>query len=119
MNRPIIVGLNPTKAQYRKGCAWFRLQEWILQLDVGIVAFTNLSHDPFWDKKTIDHSYLFKSVQPHSKVIALGGLVSKTLDRLSIDHYILPHPSPLNRQINDYSYINRKLQECKEYLKEK
>lgn len=25
----LIIGMNPTKAQYRKGCAWYRLQDWI------------------------------------------------------------------------------------------
>lgn len=113
---PIIIGMNPTKAKYRKGCAWYRLQDWIDELDVGMVAFTNLSHDPYWDKKTVDFAYVRESTRPHGKVIALGGLVSKVLSGLSIDHYTLPHPSPLNRQINDDDFINMKLKECKRYL---
>ena len=113
---PIIIGMNPTKAKYRKGCAWYRLQDWIDELDIGMVAFTNLSHDPYWDKKTVDIAYVRESARPHGKVIALGGLVSKVLSGLSIDHYTLPHPSPLNRQINDDDFINMKLKECKRYL---
>lgn len=116
MVNPIIIGMNPTKAKYRKGCAWYRLQDWIDELDIGIVAFTNLSHDPHWDKKTVDLTYVRGCVRPHRKVIALGGLVSKVLSGLSIDHYTLPHPSPLNRQINNTAYISQRLQECKRYL---
>lgn len=115
---PIIIGMNPTKGKYRKGCAWYRLQDWIDELDVGIVAFTNLSHDPYWNKKTVDFAYVRETARPHGKVIALGGLVSKVLSGLSIDHYTLPHPSPLNRQINNHAYISQRLQECKEYLHE-
>lgn len=112
----IIIGINPTKAQYRKGCAWYRLQDWIDELDVGIVAFTNLSHDPHWDKRTIDREHVLACVRGHDKIIALGGLVSKALTRLGIDHFTLPHPSPLNRQINNTEFILERLRECRSYI---
>jgi len=114
--RSIIIGMNPTKAQYRKGCAWYRLQDWIDELDVGIVAFTNLSHDPHWDKRTIDREHVLSCVRGHDKVIALGGLVSKVLTKLDVDHFTLPHPSPLNRQINNPEFISGKLKECRSYI---
>lgn len=108
--------MNPTKAQYRKGCAWYRLQDWIDELNVGIVGFTNLSHDPLWDKRTIDREHVLSCVRGHEKIIALGGLVSGVLSKLGIDHFTLPHPSPLNRQINDSAFIEKKLDECRNYL---
>lgn len=112
----LIVGMNPTKSKYRKGCAWYRLQDWIEELDVGIVAFTNLSHDPHWDKRTLDRSFVLESTHGHKKVVALGGMVSKVLTSLHVDHFTLPHPSPLNRQINDQTFVKKKLEECRNYL---
>jgi hypothetical protein len=116
-NKPLFVGINPTKAQYRKGCAFFRLMEWIELMDLGIVAFTNISHDPHWNKRAVDPHFLLASVREHTKVIALGGLVSDTLSKLNIEHYTLPHPSPLNRQINNPDFIRKKLEESRNYLK--
>ena len=50
-----------------------------------------------------------------SAIIALGNNASKALGK--IPHFKLPHPSGKNRQINDKEFINKKLQECKEWLK--
>jgi hypothetical protein len=115
-NKPLFIGINPTKAQYRKGCAFFRLMDWIEEMDLGIVGFTNLSSDPYWNKRSVDPHFLIAGVREHTKVIALGGMVSKVLSDLNIDHYTLPHPSPLNRQINDKAFIKKKLEECRNYL---
>ncbi len=116
-SKPLFIGINPTKAQYRKGCAYFRLMDWIQEMDLGIVAFTNLSHDPHWNKRSVDPHFLLDGAREHNKVIALGGLVSKALSELNIEHYTLPHPSPLNRQNNDTNLIRKKLDECRNYLK--
>lgn len=113
----LFIGLNPTKAKYRKGCAWYRLHDWIEDMGIDIFAFTNLSFDPWWDGKMNDDLYqiVSKSVEGH-KVVALGGKVSKVLNRLNVDHFMLPHPSPLNRQINDTVYISDQLKKCLEYI---
>jgi hypothetical protein len=115
-SKPLFIGINPTKAQPRKGCAYFRLMDWIQEMDLGIVAFTNLSYDPYWDKRFVDPHFLLAGAHGHHKMVALGGLVSKALSELHIEHYALPHPSPLNRQINDRDFIKKKLQECQNYL---
>lgn len=114
--KPLFIGMNPTKARYRKGCAFYRLMDWIDEMDLGIVAFTNLSHDPYWNKRSVDPHFLLAGTVKHTKVVALGGMVSKVLTKLNIDHYTLPHPSPLNRQINDRDFIRKKLEECRNYL---
>ena len=117
MTKPLFIGINPTKAQYRKGCAFYRLQDWLEEMGLGIVAFSNLSHDPYWDKRTIDDTYVRANVGEHTKVVALGGMVSKHLKRLDIEHFTLPHPSPLNRQTNDPEFISNQLKKCAFYLK--
>lgn len=116
MNKPLFIGINPTKARHRKGCALDRLMSWIEEMDLGIVAFTNMSHDPHWNKRFVDPHFLLDATCKHTKVIALGGLVSNTLCKLNIEHFALPHPSPLNRQINDKEYISKKLKECRDWL---
>jgi len=113
---PIFIGMNPSKARLRKGCALFRLYEWFDYMDLDVVAFTNLSPDPYWDKTQVDRSLLYASLRGHGSVVALGGLVSTHLSRLSIEHFTLPHPSPLNRQINDEKFISHKLDLCKNFL---
>lgn len=115
---PIFIGMNPTKARYRKGCAWFRFQDWVTEMGISKFTFTNLSFDPHWDKKKVDYQFLSESIDGHDRIVALGGLVSNHLNKMNVSHYTLPHPSPLNRQINNLAYISQRLQECKEYLHE-
>lgn len=50
------------------------------------------------------------------KIVALGNNASKRLTKWGLDHYRLPHPSPLNRQLNDDEYINTQLIKCKKFL---
>ena len=119
MKNVIVIGLNPTKlAIPRKGGAWRRFQEWLDYLDIDKVSFTNISPDPHWDKKHMDKAFLKDSLGGHTKVIAWGPSVSKYLTKMDVGHFVLPHPSPLNRQINDHKFIQQKLDECKEYLNE-
>jgi uracil-DNA glycosylase len=47
-------------------------------------------------------------------IVALGNNASKALGK--IPHFKLPHPSGRNRQINDKSYIEARLAECKKYI---
>lgn len=115
----MVIGLNPTKlAVPRKGGAVHRFSQWLDEMCIDMVSFTNLSPDPYWDGKEIDESLLRESMVGHSKIIVWGNSVSKYLKKMGIDHFVLPHPSPLNRQVNDPEFIGQKLRECKEYLSE-
>jgi hypothetical protein len=117
MKNMIVIGLNPTKLSIpRKGGAVSRFREWLDYLGIDKVAFTNLSPDPYWDKKKIDQDFLVRSISDHTKVVAWGPAVSKYLTAMGIEHFTLPHPSPLNRQVNDHNFIRQKLDECKEFL---
>lgn len=55
--------------------------------------------------------------RPEDTTVALGNNASKRLTQLGIKHFKLPHPSSRNRQINDKAFIEKKLQECREWLK--
>lgn len=50
------------------------------------------------------------------KVIALGNEVSNFLWCKEIKHFMLPHPSPLNRKLNDMEYVKSQLNECRLFL---
>lgn len=54
--------------------------------------------------------------QGYDIVIALGNYASKALTKRNIDHFKLPHPSGLNRKLNDLEYIKNQLDFCKAFI---
>lgn len=117
MKKILVIGLNPTKLPIpRQGGSVSRFSQWMDRLNINIVSFTNLSPDPYWDGKEIDEPFLRQSIEGYDKIIVWGNSVSKYVKKMGIEHFVLPHPSPLNRQINDHDFIEQKLKECEEYL---
>lgn len=118
--RVIVVGLNPSGKPIRKGCAWERLMSWKDELGLGLIGFTNLSYDANWDFKTknIDLDFLRASLENHKYIISLGTQVHKTLLKVGIDSFKLPHPSPRNRLLNNPDYERECIKLCAEYLNE-
>lgn len=113
-----MIGINPSGAPDLPGRSMSRFRDWCNFLGLKYVSFTNLHWDENWNKKisTVDTSFLLSSIGDTDKVIALGSLPSTVLTRMGVEHFRMPHPSPLNRLINDRSYIDQKLQECREYI---
>lgn len=58
--------------------------------------------------------YVLWAIEDGVPIIALGNNASKALK--DIPHFKLPHPSGLNRQINNTEYIENKLKACKIYI---
>lgn len=50
------------------------------------------------------------------KVVALGKTASDALMRIRVDHFELPHPSGLNRKLNDTAFVATQLKRCADYL---
>ncbi len=50
------------------------------------------------------------------KIIALGKTAEKALTALGIPHFAMPHPSGLNRLLNDPAYVAEKIKGLTEYL---
>jgi uracil-DNA glycosylase len=50
------------------------------------------------------------------KIVALGKVSAKALTLLGIHFYEMPHPSGLNRQLNDISFIEEKINGLKTYI---
>jgi len=57
-----------------------------------------------------------KCVEGHEKVIAFGNFPSNVLNKINVSHFMLPHPSGLNRKLNDKTYELEQLAKCKEYI---
>lgn len=51
-----------------------------------------------------------------SIVIALGNEAEKYLKLAKIPHFKLPHPSGLNRLLNDKNWLTGQLNACKQYI---
>ena len=118
MKNIMIVGINPSSGKPNKTSATIkRLNSWADTLGIDYYSFTNVIHQTgAYKQSLVDKETLLCYIKDYKKVIALGPLVSKTLNRLGIDHYTMPHPSPLNRQLNDREYEVMKLEECKKFM---
>ena len=119
----IFVGLNPSRVPISrsKGSSYKRFHSWLDYLGLDYVSFTNLSSDPNWDfkYKSFDHESIRELLDGYTKIVAWGSKVSDYLTRLNnYEHYILPHPSGLNRLLNNPMYVESKLEGCKRYLEE-
>lgn len=51
-----------------------------------------------------------------TKIVALGKTAAKALTLLRIPHYAMPHPSPVNRQLNNQQFIDSKMNGLIQYL---
>ena len=114
----LVLGLNPSK-QLGKSATLKRLREWLEVLELQYVSFDNI-YPGFnqFSLKDINADYIREISQASEKVLALGRRVSDILGLMGIDHFCLPHPSGLNRQLNNSKVIESKLMECKSYLRE-
>jgi hypothetical protein len=89
-------------------------------VSIEFFSFTNLSleHQTELSLSSEDYSRL-SLLRDYDVVIALGNKVSQVLAGENIDHYKMPHPSPLNRNLNSKEYEMRVLNDLKEYIQTK
>jgi len=50
------------------------------------------------------------------KIVALGKTAEKALTLLGLPHYAMPHPSGLNRQLNDKLFVEEKIKELRAFI---
>lgn len=80
------------------------------------VSFINL-YDGYGNNYEYSNEKLIKNmVDQYDKVLTLGTRVDHSLGDMDVDHFPLPHPSGLNRQINDPKFVHERLEACKNYL---
>lgn len=114
----LVVGMNPSlSAKKNKNSALSRLDSWMSSIGISSFTFTNTVLEPGKvTRKMVDEARIKLMASSHDKVIALGLFSSSVLSDLDIPHFKLPHPSGLNRQLNDKSFIDLELKSCLEYV---
>lgn len=117
----IVVGMNPSsyiaKAQHRKNHTFDRLYKWSSELSLPVFSFSNVFHQSGGVHiNQIDINMVRQLVDGYDKVLALGNFVSSVLNKIEVNHFKLPHPSPRNRLLNDKDYERSVLLACKQYL---
>ena len=89
------------------------LLDWIYRMNLSINKICLYNADDFVrltdNNKTI-------TIHEHDQVVALGREASRALDKAIIPHLRIPHPSGLNRKLNDPQFVNKFLKECKSYV---
>ncbi len=110
--RLLVVGLTPSR-RYGKSPTVKNLKKWLETLEVQYSSFSNLYLYP-GDKLSL--ASIISVSSDYSKIIALGNKVSEVLTLAGINHFKMPHPSGLNRKLNDPKYVHEQLQACKNYL---
>jgi hypothetical protein len=112
----LIVGQNPSSAKKaKKNDSLDRLLDWCTAWKLDKWDFMNCSDEP-GDKYTIDFDRLKDAGQQFDKIIALGNVASNALKKVGVDHFKMPHPSPLNRQLNDKQFEKTMIEKCYNYI---
>lgn len=93
---------------------------WLADMDVDItrVRTYNQSTDPFGNimsKTSLNQAIKLRQIA----VVALGQKATNYLERTGIiSYHALPHPSGLNRILNNKKFIKDRLDACKKYIYE-
>lgn len=111
----LVIGLNPSRLG-KNSSAIRNLYKWLDELNVKVFSFTNLYEGYEIDETRPQTESIREFAKSYDKILALGKVVSLHLDHLEINHFSLPHPSGLNRQLNDQKFIDERLEACKNYL---
>lgn len=112
----LVIGLNPSR-KHGKSKTLKTLYSWLDVLDIPVVSFTNL-YGGYEIKHSEKQDHFIRSIsKEYDKIICLGDTVSNCLHHMDIDHGYLPHPSGLNRKINDKIYVHEQLELCKNYVR--
>lgn len=119
MTKVLVVGINPSSKERRKLSTRDRLDTWMEAIGVSEYDFKNVIDEPGeYHINKVDSNRVVNFCKDDYKIIALGNFVSGVLSKLNIEHHKLPHPSPLNRKLNDKSFEKECIDKCKAYLNE-
>lgn len=110
-DRPSSLNVDP-KVPFKGAKCEKRLNTWI---DViGIRNCKIINQSDFEYDEIVDLINMYNGLYTKVKVVALGNNASKALK--SLEHFKLPHPSGLNRKLNDKKYEKQQLKLCKAFL---
>lgn len=93
---------------------------WIAEMDVDVTRtyLGNVKDISLYNGKwpTLNRTDLSLDIETYDKVVALGKSAEKHLTNLGISYFALPHPSGLNRKLNDKKWIKNELKKCSKWL---
>jgi hypothetical protein len=123
VNKVLVIGMNPSTKPTLKGkpnATFRKLEQWMTQCNVDYFSFCNTFDETSEAKHSkVDFKRLCTLTSQYDKILALGGFVSVCLNKVNVDHFKLPHPSPRNRLLNDKSYEKKIITQCKVYLNDR
>jgi uracil-DNA glycosylase family 4 len=130
--RVLLVGSNPSAASKSQNpfCLSTKsgrtLAHWVSICPIyGFISYCNVvstatqNNRPLTTQEIKDSLSMFKSkidVILPDKIVALGKTAEKALTLLGYDFYAMPHPSGLNRKLNDKDYIEEKIKGLRDYI---
>lgn len=98
-------------ASYRTFVGWLA----DMHIDIGRVRLFNQSDNPF--PGTASRFLNENAAKGNIRVVALGKAAMNYLMKVGVDEfYALPHPSGLNRKLNDKKKLKETLDSCKTYI---
>ena len=122
MNKILVIGLNPSNRpthgnRHVKNSTFDRLHRWMDEIEVEHFSFMNVNdRRGRTTMKDVDFETISEVSYTYTRIVCLGGFVSRVLERMGIQHFRMPHPSPLNRQLNDKDYERKMIDECRRYV---
>lgn len=135
MDRILFIGSNPSIKSSSTLPFWEDsksrsiLNSWISRtsLDNGyVIHFENVSNHPTENNRPLNVSEIRFNLDRINtiikdrnfyRIVALGNTASKALTLLRVKHYSLPHPSGLNRKLNDKNFVEEMIKGLIEYIK--
>ena len=131
----IFVGDKPSKTNIDPDVAFVgtksydKLCSWIPKLDISLndIVICNkkdIKSNSYKNPKNVNDFRFEITTNVHipfdpkkgDKVIALGAQAALYLDDIECEHFMLPHPSGLNRKLNDKKFEAKILRECREFI---
>ena len=129
--RALFIGSNPSQASKGNGAfdsstgSGRTLHGWIEKAGVNISILHNLANQPTPNNRALTMkeikgrlSMLKLVLHQHegTPVVAVGKTAATALTLLGVSFYEMPHPSGLNRLLNDPEYVAGKINGLRDYL---
>lgn len=116
----LVVGMCPSDKPTlgtKRNATFRNLEYWMDRLDIRHFSFINTFDYPGDPRMSnVDFDNLEIACSEYNRVLALGNFVSSALCKIGVQHYVMPHPSPLNRNLNHKWWVDLMIEDCKDYL---
>ena len=130
MSGIIFIGSNPSQAS-QSTCAfdldtksWATLCSWIDAASIYVASFDNVSNIKTPGNRPLNAREihegmrnLMKTLAYHKPqhIVAVGKTAHKALTKYEVPHLEIPHPSGLNRKLNDPKYVESQIDKLRSY----